>query len=126
MNSFSTTFQIIDGHLTVTVPRRRGFSIVASAPTTDIASRLMNSGDVFLNPRTGHETFTAAASMRQSGSKVLNDAFAGGRQQQHYPSKSRVPPVLNIIADKGSVTIELAAVSSGAAASNAAEDEFDI
>ena len=102
-------------HLTVSVPKRRGFSIVAAAPNTDIASRLVNAGDVFIDPQSGHETFYVSASM-DAAARLLNDADGAG---------NRTPPTLALYAERGTIVLETEAPSE-VDSLGSTDDEFDL
>ena len=110
-----SSISLANGHLTVSVPKRRGFSIVAAAPNTDIASRLVNAGDVFIDPQSGHETFYVSASM-DAAARLLNDADGAG---------SRTPPTLALYAERGTIVLETEEPSE-VDSLGSADDEFDL
>ena len=113
-----SAISLANGHLTVAVPKRRGFSIVAAAPNTDIASRLVNCGDVFIDPQSGHETFYVSASM-DAAARLLNDAAnreGGGK---------RTPPTLALYAERGTIVLETEAPSESDSLGST-DDEFDL
>ena len=110
-----SSISLANGHLTVSVPKRRGFSIVAAAPNTDIASRLVNAGDVFIDPQSGHETFYVSASM-DAAARLLNDADGVG---------NRTPPTLALYAERGTIVLETEAPSE-VDSLGSTDDEFDL
>ena len=113
-----SAISLANGHLTVSVPKRRGFSIVAAAPNTDIASRLVNCGDVFIDPQSGHETFYVSASM-DAAARLLNDAAdreGGG---------NRTPPTLALYAERGTIVLETEAPSESDSLGST-DDEIDL
>ena len=110
-----SSISLANGHLTVSVPKRRGFSIVAAAPNTDIASRLVNAGDVFIDPQSGHETFYVSASM-DAAARLLNDADGAG---------NRTPPTLALYAERGTIVLETEAPSE-VDSLGSTDDEFDL
>ncbi len=75
----------------------------------------MNSGDVFVNPNNGHETFNVAPSLRTGSRRYHNDELVGVGKAS---LPNRPPPVLNLISDKGTVTVTLAAAATEANAAS--------
>ena len=63
--------QVETGEINVTVPQKCDFRIHASAPRTNISTRLLNSGEIFLSEQTGHETFVTHALAKKDSQPTL-------------------------------------------------------
>ena len=71
-------FQVENGEINVTVPQKLNFRIHASAPRTNISTKLLNSGEIFLSEKTGHETFVSNAPIKNVAQPTLTLLASNG------------------------------------------------
>ena len=74
--SFNRIFQVENGEINVTLPQNTDFRIHASAPRTNIPTKLLNSGEIFLSETSGHETFVSNAPSAKNDSQPTLTLFA--------------------------------------------------
>ena len=88
-----STLHVTEGNIIITVPARPCFRINATAPATDVAPTLLNTGDMVVS--NDYETFTTTG-LDESKDQVksFHDKF----------------PTLNMITNKGKITIKVRAV----------------
>lgn len=59
----SSSLQAAEGDLTLTIPEKHSFRICATATTTNIAPKILNSGELFLSEKSTHQKFTSGSMM---------------------------------------------------------------
>jgi len=94
-----STIQVAEGEITVTLPARPAFRVTISATNTNIAPKLLNSGDFFLYENGQRETFNTGPYMPPK------DRVQKPGEGANVGTSSQAVPVLNVVANQGNVTV---------------------
>ncbi len=110
-----STIQVSDGEITVALPPKPPFRVTISATTTNIAPQLLNSGDFYKRFDDDASASASATSERENfNTGPYQSASKGEGADQSSSSEELVnncgadnprAPVLNIVANRGSVTV---------------------
>eukprot|EP00095_Tigriopus_kingsejongensis_P004297 maker-scaffold722_size106786-snap-gene-0.33 protein:Tk04297 transcript:maker-scaffold722_size106786-snap-gene-0.33-mRNA-1 annotation:"8-oxoguanine dna glycosylase" len=57
----SSSLQAMDGDITLTIPEKHSFRICATAITSNIAPKILNTGELFLSEKSAHQKFTSGS-----------------------------------------------------------------
>lgn len=112
-----STLHVTEGNIKVMVPSRPTFRINATAPVTSVAPVLLNTGDMVVSAGDGYETFTTTGVESTSSTKT-SDPTDGSSDGAKKPQKAKVisfhekDPTLNMVTNKGKITIVVKAENS--------------
>ena len=97
-----STLHVTEGDITVHIPSKPGFRINATAPETDVAPSIVDTGEVFACDTEGYETFTTTG---------IEPAEKGSKDEASSKPKvisfHETEPTLNMITNKGKIKIAI-------------------
>jgi len=109
-----STLHVTEGNITVTVSARPCFRINATARVTDVAPTILNTGDMVVSGTEGYETFTTTGV--ENPDNIAHDTsgtdLAGGKKAKVISFHEK-DPTLNMITNKGKITIKVRAETNG-------------
>ena len=107
-----STLHVTEGNIVVTVPARPCFRINATAPATSVAPTLLNTGDMVVSD--DYETFTTTG---------LDSDGDDGKATNKVVSFHDKFPTLNMITNKGKITIKVRAEEGNSSESSLQEED---